>query len=158
MRQLINRMVPQQIDNQYRGQKIALWLFGFIVFFKASQMVFTIMDGYSTIRDADGIPLDTYPVAAAHTIVAVSALSAFTYLVFCFICTVVLVRYRSAVPSMFALLLLQYPSRLVILHFLPIVRVGSPPGVTVNLALFGIMVVGFALSVWPRRKTVSSTL
>jgi hypothetical protein len=153
MRHLIKRMVPQQIDNQYRGHKIALWLFGFIVFFKASQMVFTIGDGYSTIRDADGIPLDTYPVAAAHTIVAVSALSALTYLLFCLTCTVVLVRYRRAVPFMFALLLLQYVGRLVVLYFLPIARVGSPPGVIVNFVLFGIMLVGFALSVWPRRGT-----
>jgi hypothetical protein len=153
MRHLISRIAPEQIDNQYRGQKIALWLFGFIVFFKASQMVFTIGDGYSTIRDADGIPLDSYPVAAAHTIVAVSALSAFTYLLVCFACTVVLVRYRRAVPLMFALLLLQYVGRLVILHFLPIARVGSPPGVIVNLSLFGIMLLGFALSLWPRRAS-----
>ncbi len=66
MRQLISRIVPQQIDNQYRGQKLALWLFGFVVFVKALQMVVSIVNGYSTLRNADGIPLDTYPVAAAQ--------------------------------------------------------------------------------------------
>jgi hypothetical protein len=153
MRQLISRIVPQQIDNQYRGQKLALWLFGFVVFVKALQMVVSIVNGYSTLRNADGIPLDTYPVAAAQTIVALAALLAFTYLVVCFIATVVLVRYRRAVPFMFALLLLDYVSRRVILHFLPVVRVGTPPGFIVNSVLVAIMVVGLALSVWPSRKT-----
>jgi hypothetical protein len=46
-----------------------------------------------------------------------------------------LVRYRAMIPLMFALLVLEYLSRGLILQFLPIVRSGTPPGSVVNLAL-----------------------
>jgi hypothetical protein len=32
----------------------------------------------------------------------------------------------------------------------PIVRTGTPPGLYINLALLGVMVVGLALSLWRR--------
>lgn len=50
------------------------------------------------------------------------------------------------IPLMFALLSLEYLSRRLILHFLPIVRTGTPPGSVVNLVLLAVMIVGLALS------------
>lgn len=150
MPNLLSPIFPEQIDSQYRGRKLALWLFGFILSIKALQMVVSIVNGYSALQNADGIPLDTYPAAAAQTIVALSALLALTYLMICLIGAVVLIRYRNAVPFMFALLLLQYVARAAILHFLPIVRVGTPPGSMINLILLAVMAVGLLLSVLPR--------
>ena len=92
-------------------------------------------------------------VRKSHTIVSLFALLGFTYLLLCIVCVTVLLRYRRAIPLMFALLLADYLSRRVILHFLPVGRVGAPPGVMVNLALFMLMIVGFALSLWPEKKT-----
>jgi len=61
----------------------------------------------------------------------------------------VLVRYRSAVPLMFALFVVNYLVAQVMLQFVPLVRAGTPPGPLINLFLFSLMVVGLALSVWP---------
>ena len=52
------------------------------------------------------------------------------------------------IPLMIALLLLEYLSRRVILHFLPVARTGTPPGSIVNLIIVALMVIGFALSFW----------
>jgi hypothetical protein len=49
---------------------------------------------------------------------------------------------------MFAVLVLDYLARQLILHFVPIVRTGSPPGPVVNFVLFSLMIVGLALSLW----------
>jgi hypothetical protein len=68
---------------------------------------------------------------------------------------VVLVRYRSMIPFMFALLLVEHLGRKLILRFLPLVRTGTPPGYFVNLALVAVMIVGLALSLRsrPDRRT-----
>ena len=71
-------------------------------------------------------------------------------LIISLMCAVVLFRYRSAVPLMFAALGLNYLGGQVILQFVPIVRVGTPPGVVVTLIMFGLTVVGLALSLWRR--------
>jgi len=64
----------------------------------------------------------------------------------CLLCILVLARYRTVIPFMFALLLLEHLSRKLILHFLPIAETGTPPGSGVNLVLLAVMIVGLALS------------
>ena len=95
---------------------------------------------------ADGIPLDRYTTAGAQTLVSLFAILGFTQFLICLLGVLALARYRNLVPLMFTLLLLQYLGGRVILRLLPIVRVGTPPGFYVNLALLALMIVGLALS------------
>ena len=147
---MLNQLLPPRLDNTYRGRKLALWLFGIVILIRSIQSVMIIVNGYSIARSADGIPLDTYPAAAAQTILALFAISSLNRLFISLVCVVVLVRYRSAIPSMFALLALTYLAGEVILRFIPIVRVGTPPGPIVNLIMFALMIAGLALSLWRR--------
>ena len=147
---MFDRLLPQPIDNKYSGSKIALWLFGLIVFVHINQSVMVIVNGYSIAQSADGIPLETYPAAAAQTILAIFMVSSLRRLIISLICAVVLLRYRSAVPLMFVVLGLSYLGGQVIFQFVPIVRVGTPPGVVMNLIMFGLTIVGLALSLWSR--------
>jgi hypothetical protein len=148
---IVNRFFPQPIDNRYSGSKIALWLFGLIILIHILQSVLIIVNGHSIAQSADGIPLETYAPAAAQTILAILAVSSLRRLFISLICAVVLFRYRSAVPLMFVVLGLNYLGGQVIFQFIPIVRVGTPPGVVVNLIMFGLTIVGLALSLWRRR-------
>lgn len=154
---LLGRLFPQPIDNTYRGYKIALVLFGIVVFVRALQSVLVIVNGHSIAQSADGIPLDTYPAAAAQTIVAIFAISSLNRLMISLICAVVLVRYRSAVPLMFVVLALIYLGSQLIVRFVPIVTAGTPPGPILNLVLFGLMIVGLALSLFERRQFRSTS-
>ena len=147
---MLDKLLPQPIDNTYSGSKIALWLFGLIVFVHILQSVMVLVNGHSIAQSADGIPLETYPAAAAQTILAIFMLTSLRRLIISLICAVVLFRYRSAVPLMFVVLGLSYLGGQVIFQFVPIVRVGTPPGVVVNLIMFGLTVVGLALSLWRR--------
>src|SRR5688572_30715038 len=131
---ILSRLFPARIDNAYQGSKIALWILGLVVAVRTTQSVLILVNGQSIAQSADGIPLDTYPAAAAQTILALFALSAVNRLVISLICVVVLVRYRRAVPLMFVVVLLTYIAGQLVGRVIPIVRVGQPPAVIVNLA------------------------
>ena len=147
---MFDKLLPQPIDNTYRGYKVALWLFGLVVGVRITQSILVIFNGYSTARDADGIPLDTYTPAAAQMVVALFAQASLWRLTFCLLCVLVLVRYRSAIPFMFALLLVNYLAGQLIFQFVPVVRTGTPPGPIVNLIMFALMIIGLALSLRSR--------
>jgi len=145
---MLSKLLPERLDNTYLGHGLALWVFAVVVAVKLLQSVLVIFNGKSVVRSADGIPLDTYTPAGAQTVVATWALSGLERLVIALLCILVLVRYRSATTLMFALLAVQYLAREVILHFIPIVRTGTPPGPRVNFILFVLTIVGLGLSVW----------
>jgi len=152
---MLDELLPRRLDNEYRGNKLALWLFGLVVAMKSAQSLAMILNGYPTARDADGIPLDSYTPALAQTVVAVLAQGSLWRLFFCFLCVLVLLRYRNAVPLMFALLALNYLAAQLVFKVVPLARVGTPVGPLVNLLLFVVMLVGLGLSLWRRGSSVA---
>ncbi len=152
---ILDALLPQRLDNDYRGSKSALWLFGFVVAMKSAQSLAILLNGYGTARDADGIPLDSFTPAVAQTVVAVFAQGSLWRLFFCLLCGLVLVRYRQAIPLMFALLALNYLAARLVVGLVPLPRVGTPVGSLVNLLLFVVMLVGLGLSLWRRGDSVT---
>jgi hypothetical protein len=147
---MFDKLLPRPIDNTYRGYKVSLWLFGLVVGVRIAQSLAVIFNGYSTARDADGIPVDTYAPAAAQQMVALFAQGSLWRLTLGLLCVLVLARYRSAVPLMFALLLLNYLASQLIFQFIPLTRTGTPPGPYVNFGLFVLTIVGLVLSLRSR--------
>ena len=143
---MLGQLLPQRFDNTYRGHRVAVWLFALVVFVQTGQGLMSIFNGYYAASSPDAIPLETYSPAAARTVVSLFALLGLLRLIICLLCALALFRYRAMIPLMFALLVLEYLSRRLILHFLPIIRSGTPPGSVVNLALVAMMIVGLALS------------
>lgn len=149
---MFDSVLPRHIDNTFRGHKLAVWLFVLILFVKTAQGMVVLFGGASVVSAADGIPLATYTLPAAQTIVSLWALLGLTRLFIGLLCLLVLVRYRSVMPFMFGLLLLQDVARQLVFHFLPIARVGTPPGPTVNFILMVLTIVGLVLSLLPKRN------
>ena len=147
---MFNLLLPRRIDNTYRGHRLALWLFGLLLFMKSAISLNSIFHGYTVAQSADGIPLDTFPPAAARAVVSLFGLLGVSQLMFCLLGILVLARYRAMLSFMFALLLLEHLSRRLMLQLMPIVRTGKPPGTAINLALLAVMIVGLALSLWSR--------
>ena len=156
---MLNQFLPQRADNAYRAHKLALVLFGLLLFLKAGISLGSIFNGYTAATSADGIPIDTYTPAGARTVLSLFALLGLSNLALCVMGLVVLVRYRSLIPFMFGLFLLQQLSRHLIMQFLPIARTGTPPGGTINLVILTMMIVGLALSLWrPDEPEPAATL
>jgi len=149
---MLSRLLPARLDNTYSGHKLALWLFGLVVALKGLQSLSIMFNGFSTAIGADGIPLDTFSPAVAQTVLAVLAQGSLWRLIFCLLGVLVLVRYRSAIPLMLAVLVLQYLAGQLIYQFIPLPRAGTPPGPIVNLVMCVLAIVGLILSLWGRHK------
>jgi hypothetical protein len=147
---MLNRFLPQTLGNNYRGHKLALWIFALLLLIKTVMSVNSIVIGHMVAAGADGIPIDTFTPAGAQTVISAFAIWGLAHLILCLIGLVVLLRYRALVPLMFALLLLEQISRKLVLHFLPVPSHGATAGHLVNLLLPALMFLGFSLSVWRR--------
>jgi hypothetical protein len=146
---VFNQLLPQRLDNTYRVSKLGLWVFALVVAFRAAQMEGVLVNGASILRDGHGILLDTFSPAGVKILAAIYALSGLCRLVLLLLCVLVLVRDRSAIPLMFTLLVLDLVAgQVVLLHFVPIVRV--PTASIVDLVLLAVAIFGLARSLWPR--------
>jgi len=149
---MYNLFLPRSIDNQYRGQNFALWFFWVVVIMRGLQGLSLIIGGSSIIRDADGIPLETFPIAASQSIVAVSLISGISRLILSLLCVLVFVRYRSAIALMFTVLALDQLGKELLLRLYPLFRVGNPIGPIVNMGLLFLTLVGLVFSIWERHN------
>jgi hypothetical protein len=147
---MLNRILPQRIDNTYRGHPLALWLFVPVLAVKAGIALGAIVNGRGAAQSADGIPLDTFGAGGAEAVVALFAIWGLAQLVFSALGVLAITRYRAMVPFMFALLLLEHVARRGMLLVKPIARTGTPSGIYINLVLLGLMVLGLALSLRSR--------
>lgn len=148
---MINRLFPKQADNRFEGHRAALWLLGLFIALKVVMGVNSIFNTESVAVGADGIPLDSYGPAAARQVLTLFALTSLGQLVLALVGLTVLVRYRSLVPLIFAVLLgEQLARRLIVQGFA--IEDGSP-GLYINLGLMALLALGLLLSlVRPRRK------
>lgn len=144
---MLSDLLPSAIDNNYRGRRIALWLFG-LLGVKVAMGINVILNAESVATAADGIPVQSFGAAGASSFLSMFAAWGLSQLLFGLGCVLVLLRYRSLVPLMFLLALFEQVGRKVIQLFYPISRIGESPGTYINAVLLGIMVLGLGLSLW----------
>jgi drug/metabolite transporter (DMT)-like permease len=151
---MLDRLFPKQIDNNYRGYWLALGIFALLVFVRAGQSVKTLVDTRNTAMTTDGIPVDTYDPATAQIVLTMFALLGLNLLVLPILGVVALARYRAMIPLLFLMfLLLQISGRVLAFIHPAATPPGSPPiGAIVNLGVFGMVIIGFFLSLQDRAK------
>lgn len=149
---MLNRFLPAQADNTYRGYKIGLWIFGLVVLFRLGIALGTLFNGHNAASQADGIPISTFGPAGAQAVVTEYAIWGLAHVVISIMCIVVLVRYRSLVPFMFALITFEHIARRAIFYVMPIVT-NAAPGGTINLVLLLVMLAGLVLTLLDRAST-----
>src|SRR5215475_1718173 len=147
---MLNRIFPQQFDNKYRGHKLALWLFALVLLMKLGVSLSSILDTYNMVRSADGIPLDTFTSGGAETVVSITALLGLYLFLLASLGVLALIRYRTMIPFMYVLFLVEFFAKKWIQLAKPIVRTGTPPGTYVNLVLIAVLIAGLLLSLRPR--------
>lgn len=144
------RILPKTVDNRYAGQGAALWLFGLLVFFKGMINLVSLFDpvrGYA----ADGIPLNTYPPAAAQAVLGVGAYLDIEGLMLVLLFVVALVRYRAMIPLMYLLLVIEFLAHKGGGVLRPIARTTEHSGSWITLGLFAATLAGLVLSLTGKR-------
>ena len=150
---MLNRIFPRQIDNNYRGHWLAIWLFVPVVLMELAMGANSIINTRLVAMSADGIPLDRYGTGGADAVIALFALAGLFRVLLALQGVVVLIRYRAMIPLMYLLLLiLQLGSKaLLLVH--PVARSGVPSaqlGSAFILAILAMLVIGFVLSLLDR--------
>ena len=153
---MLTTILPPRADNDFRGHRLAPWLLGLVLLPRIAIGLGSIFNGRNGAAVVDGIPLASYPTSAVEQVVNMLALLGLASFTFGALGFVVLLRYRSLIPAMFATLLLYQGGRQAIHHFIPTESVGTAPGAIVNLVLLAMMLGGFALSLVPRQRTTRS--
>ncbi len=154
---MLKRIFPKQLDNDYRGYRLGLWILIPVVLAKLAMGANSLVNTRLVAMSADGIPLDGYSAGAAQTVIALFALWGLSNLLIGLQGVLVLVRYRAMAPFTYLLLLLQYAGSKTIAIVHPIARSGAttygsiPLGQAFILAVLALTVLGFVLSLLNRR-------
>lgn len=155
---MLSRLFPKQIDNNYRGYWLAIWLLVPIVLLKFFMGLNVAglnpwISNRFVAKTVDGIPLETFGVEAASTVMFLFASWGLILLVLNLLGIVVLIRYRAMAPLMYLLLAIEQIGRMGISLVSPVVKVVKvvetgdfSAGFLVNWGLVAALLIGLALS------------
>ena len=155
---MLGRVFPKQIDNDYQGYKLAIWLLLLLLLFKTSISVNAVgwnplMSSGEVLQRADRIPLDTYGANAADAAVLLFAVWGVTHLVLNLLGFIALVRYRTMIPLIYLLMAIDHIGRKAASDAFPIVRVSDGSvSVPVNLIVIALLLIGFGMSLTTPKK------
>ncbi len=147
---MIDRLFPPHVDNNYQGHPIALWLFVLITAITLGRSLVHIFLSDGGAQSIATIPLDTYTPAAADTVIRGFALWGLSQLLLAFIYVGVLWRWRTLLPLMYLLLVVEYVGRFAIGVTNPVATLETPPGATANFVFTALGLLMLVLSLRSR--------
>ncbi len=156
---MLTRLFPKQIDNDYRGHVLAIWLLvplALMKFLQGANVAGLLGTGKSRqiLEDVDNVPAGTFPAEAASHLVFLFAAWGVGVFVLGLLGIVVLLRYRAMIPLMYLLLLIEQVGRkaLSTIHLdRPFVSLAASPANLINWGFLLAIVIGFLLSLSGRR-------
>lgn len=152
MKHVLERLFPAQFDNVFRGNRLALWLLyplTAVTLWRSQHHLFAPDGGAQSIAT---IPLDSYAAGASATIIAIFAQWGLVQLLLALLMLLAAVRYKSMVPLMWLIVLVEWTGRGLIGQFKPIETLGTASGQTGNLVVPVIALVMLVLALWPEKK------
>ena len=152
MTALLHRILPATIDNTYRGNRVALVVFGLITavtLWRSQHHMFAADGGAQSIAT---IPLDSYPEGAAMTVVGIFAQWGLSQLLLGCLYLLVLIRYRALIPLFFVFFIAEYVGRFSMAAYKGVETVGTAPGAAGNLPAIAVGVVMLVLSLRQRAE------
>ena len=146
------KLLPVVIDNQFRGIKLSQYAFLLIT---AATIVRSLIHVFAPDGGAQSIatiPLESYSPQAAATVILMFSLWGLSQLLMGFVYLGVYLKYKSLIPMMYLLLIVEYAMRIVIGQMKPIVTSGTAPGSIGNWIMVPVCVVLLALSLIQSRR------
>ena len=153
---MLGPLFPSAIDNRFRGQWAGYWLLTPVLLLKLGIAFGSLLTPANANR-ADAIDLSSYSAAALRDQTTSTALLGLLHLAIGLMGVLAMIRYRAMVPLIFLWLIAEFLGRRVVLAAYPIDRTAGPSsGSILNLVLITLMILGLALSLWPRREAVNT--
>ncbi|WP_340646753.1 hypothetical protein [Phenylobacterium sp.] len=155
MSQVLGRLFPAQFDNVFRGRKIALWVFYLVTALVLWRSQHHILAPDGGARSIATIPLDTYASGASANIIAIFAQWGLSQLLLGALMLIAAVRYRSMVPLMWLVFIVELAGRSWVGHDKPLVTVATAPGAAANIPMLVLATLMLVLSLWPEKMSAA---
>lgn len=125
---MFTHLFPKTVDNQYRGLSIAKWTFAAMIILIVGRSLAHMFLADGGAQSIATIALDTFSPTAASVIIGIFAYWGLSQLLFGLLYVIVLWRYQSLIPLMWAFLFVEWTGRLLLGFYKPIETVGQAPG------------------------------
>jgi hypothetical protein len=139
-------ILPKEINNTYTGHPIALYTFYIIIFITIVRSLINILAPDGGAQSIATIPLDTYSVESANTVIFMFGLWGISQLLLGILFLVIAIRYRALIPLMYLFIFTEYSLRLILGFFKPITLTGVAPGGIGNYMFIILSIFLFMLS------------
>jgi len=147
------RLFPKQVDDSFQGYRIAAAVFLLVMFVTIARSCIHILAPDGGAGSIAGIDVS---VESGSSIVSLFALWGLSQLLMGFVYSVVFFRYKSLIPFMYLLLIIEYSGRMVLGILKPPVVSHVPPGAIGNYVMVPLACIMLFLSLKrPKKKTHS---
>jgi hypothetical protein len=141
-------LLPARADNSIRGSKLPVYVFTLIALVSTVRSCIHLLAPDGGAGSIAGLDLS---VAGADGIIFAFGLWGSSQLIYALIQWIVAFRYRSLVPFMYVLLILETLLRMLVGIIKPVGFAHTPPGAVGNYILLPLAVLMLALSFWSRK-------
>jgi hypothetical protein len=149
MKNALETLLPTQADNTIRGMKLPFYVFAAIAVLSTVRSCIHLLAPDGGAGSIAGMDL---AVPGAAGIIFAFALWGSAQLIYAIIQLVVVFRYRSLVPFMYLLLILETLLRTLVGRMKPVTFAHTPPGAIANQIILPLAVVMLALALWSARR------
>jgi hypothetical protein len=144
-------LLPRSINNDYSGTRIALGFFVLLTVMTLVRSLIHMVAPDGGAQSIASIPLDAFTENGAAAVIHIFSLWGLSQLIVGIIYVVALVRYRSLIPLMYLLGVVEYAVRLIMSFLKPVHTEGTAPGGVANYVFVPLLILMLVLSL-VRRK------
>lgn len=152
MKKFLSILLPAKIDNTVLGWKLPFYVFALYAIISTVRSCIHLLSpdgGAGTIAGMD------LTVAGAQGIIFAFALWGSSQLLMAIIQLLVVIRYRSLVPFMYLMLILEVLLRELVGHMKPVTFAHTPPGAIGNWVTLPLAALMLVLSIWSAYQQMS---
>lgn len=151
MKLILETLLPTKIDNTIRGTKVPFYVFALYAIVSTVRSCIHLLAPDGGAGSIAGMDLS---VAGADGIIFGFALWGSSQLLFAIIQLLVVFRYRSLIPFMWLMLILEVLLRELVGHMKPVIFTHTPPGAIGNQLILPLAALMLVLSLWSGIKSV----
>ncbi|MCA0931279.1 hypothetical protein LCM02_02370 [Lutimonas saemankumensis] len=140
------KVLPKEINNNYEGRKIALYLFYLFTIMTLVRSLIHIFAPDGGAQTIATIPLDTFTDEGASAVILIFSLWGLSQLIMGIFYVIVSWRYRSLIPLMYLFIFIEYLMRFILGTLKPIETNGTAPGAIINFIFPPLVIILFLLS------------
>jgi hypothetical protein len=145
MKKIFASLFPMPADNTIRGLKLPAYVFMLIAIISTVRSCIHLLAPDGGAGSIAGLDLS---VAGAEGIIFAFALWGSAQLIYALIQLLVAFRYRSLIPLMYLLLILETLLRVLVGQMKPVGFAHTPPGAVANYVILPLAIVMLVLSLW----------